>query len=147
MSTGRICCRQVDTAEPQESVRTAAQRMSNRSVGTLVVIDDENRPMGILTDRDLAVRVVGRGKDAATTQVADVMSEGVYTVTEDLPIEDALSRMRRETVRRLVVVRDDGSLAGIVSLDDILALLTDELRDIGDLLINEDNARRPVGAQ
>jgi len=121
--------------------------MSNRSVGTLVVIDDENRPMGILTDRDLAVRVVGRGKDAATTQVADVMSEGVYTVTEDLPIEDALSRMRRETVRRLVVVRDDGSLAGIVSLDDILALLTDELRDIGDLLINEDNARRPVGAQ
>ena len=137
MTIGRICCREVDTASPQESARAAAQRMGVRAVGTLVVLDAERRPVGILTDRDLAVRVVGTGRNADTTTVDEVMSERVHTAFEEKPIEDALALMRAQAVRRLVVVRRDGRLVGIVSLDDVLALLAEEFRDIGRLLENE----------
>jgi len=137
MTIGRICCREVDTAAPDESARAAAQRMGVRAVGTLVVLDAEQRPVGILTDRDLAVRVVGRGRNADTTSVAEVMSELVHTAFEEKPIEDALALMRAQAVRRLVVVRHDGTLAGILGLDDVLTLLAEEFRDIGRLLESE----------
>ena len=137
MTIGRICCREVDTADPQEPVRAAAQRMGARAVGTLVVLDPDDRPAGILTDRDLAVRVVGAGRDPNTTRVGDVMTASVHTAFEEKPIEDALALMRLEAVRRLVVVRRDGTLVGILSLDDVLTLLAEEFRDVGRLLRKE----------
>jgi CBS domain-containing protein len=138
MTIGRICSREVDTADPEEPVLAAAQRMAARGVGTLVVLDADKRPLGILTDRDLALRVVGVGRDARTTTVSEVMSADVHTAFEALPIEEALRLMRTQSVRRLVVVRRDGALVGLVSLDDVLALLAEELREIGGLLEQED---------
>lgn len=137
MSVGRICTREVDLADLEESVQVAAERMRTRNVGTLVVIDEEKRPIGIVTDRDLALRVVGTGLDSASTLVSQVMSALPDTVTEDTPIEAAISLMRRGSHRRLPVVDDSGHLLGLVSLDDILDLLSEEFQEIGRLVRKE----------
>src|SRR5579872_3008239 len=104
MSVGRICVREVDIAESDESVQAAAQRMHARKVGTLVVVDPARAPIGIVTDRDLAVRIVGEARDSGQTTVGEVMTRLPRTIHEDTPIEEALRAMRVGTFRRLPVV-------------------------------------------
>ncbi len=137
MSVGRICNREIDLAEPDETVQVAARRMNSRSVGTLMVLDMDSRPVGILTDRDLAIRVIGKELDPAETMVRDVMSKAPDCVHEDTSIESALSHMRSGPFRRLPVVDDGGKLVGLISLDDILDLLSEEFREIGRLVRHE----------
>lgn len=134
MTLARIAKRTVDTAEPEEDVRTAAQRMDARNVGALVVLDPERRPIGILTDRDLAVRVLAQGKDPHGTRVREVWTADPTTIREDLSVEEALSRMRARGVRRLPVVDEEGLLVGIVTLHDILGLIVEEFWELGGLL-------------
>jgi CBS domain-containing protein len=137
MSVERICVRQVDVARPDESVQTGAQRMLARKVGTLVVVDRLNQPVGIVTDRDLTVRVLAEGRDPAHTLLADVMTREVTCVSPETSIEDALRLMRAGSFRRVPVTDHSGRLSGLVSLDDILDLLSHEFRDIGRLLVDE----------
>jgi CBS domain-containing protein len=137
MSVARICLREVDLAEASESVLEAARRMRERRVGTLVIVDDAGQPVGLLTDRDLALRVVAAGGDPGAISVGDVMTAHPRTVSESTPIESALSLMCSGSFRRLPVINDDGKLVGIVSLDDVLALLAEEFELIGGLLERE----------
>lgn len=127
MTTGRICNREVDTAESHELVRVAAQRMGSRAVGTLLVLDSDRRPIGILTDRDLAVRVVGEGRDPNHARVGEVMTPDPRTVSELAPLEDAIAVMRVHGVRRVPVVTPKGELVGMLTLDDVLSLLAEDL--------------------
>lgn len=131
MSAGRICSRSTYLADPEESVQVAADRMKDENVGTLVVLDADRKPVGILTDRDLAVRVVAAGLDARKAKVAQVMSAHPRQVSEETPIEDAVATMRGLGVRRLPVVDAAGRLAGILSVDDVLELLVEELSNLG----------------
>lgn len=140
MTVARICVCEVDTASPHETVQVAAQRMHDRKVGILPVIDSQRRPLGVLTDRDLAVRVVAKGADPYSTTVEQVMTASVRTVHRTAPIEDALSLMRAGACRRLLVVDDNGQLQGLVSLDDMLGLLAAEFADIGRLIERESPA-------
>lgn len=134
MSTGRICSRSVVVVGPGESVREAARRMDQYSVGTLVVEEDEAL-LGILSDRDIAIRCVARDLDPDTDTVGDVMTSPVRSVEEATPIEDALALMAGAGVRRLPVVDvDDGRVIGILSVDDVLGLLSEEIATIGQLL-------------
>lgn len=137
MSVGRICMREVDYIEADESARTAASRMLSRNVGSLVVLDPKKRPVGLVTDRDLAVRVVAEARDPSQTPVSEIMSPAPKTVVEQTPIEDALSLMRAGPFRRLPVVDSEGVLVGILSLDDILDLLCEEFGFIHGLLSRE----------
>lgn len=137
MTIGRICVREVDLAEPEESVQIAARRMNSRNVGSLLVLDKDSHPIGIITDRDLAIRVVGKGLDLLGTTVREVMSKAPVSVREDTPIETALSLMRAGPYRRLPVVDQLGKLVGLISLDDILDLLSEEFREIGRLVRHE----------
>jgi CBS domain-containing protein len=137
MSVGRICLRDVDIAEGGESVLEVARRMRDRLVGTIVVVDGEGRPVGLVTDRDLTVRVLADGKDPRTTRVEAAMTREPKVVSEETPIEAALARMRAGAFRRLPVVNRDGKLVGILSLDDVLALLAEEFGQIGALLERE----------
>ncbi len=137
MSVGRICQRRVDVAKPDESVQSAAKRMLQRSVGTLVVTDDTDEPIGILTDRDVVLRVVATGKDARQVKVRDVMTREPTWIAEDRPIEEALATMRLNASRRLPIVDGNSKLVGIVSLDDVLKLLADEFAAIGDVVRQE----------
>ena len=137
MSVGRLCIREVDLADPDEAVQRAARRMLDRNVGCLVVLGSGGEPLGILTDRDVALRVVAEGRDGRATKVAEVMTRAPDAIHEDLPLEMALSHMRAGPFRRLPVVNNDGKLIGLISLDDILDLLAEEFREVGSLLRRE----------
>jgi CBS domain-containing protein len=137
MSIGRICSRDVDTADKQDSVLEAARRMRARQVGTLVVVDGQGRPMGLLTDRDIAMRVVAVGGDPSRTPVTEIMTAMPAVVLESASIESALGDMRVGRLRRLPVVNGEGLLVGIITLDDILTLLAEEFALIGGLIERE----------
>jgi CBS domain-containing protein len=134
---GRICCRDVDTIDRRETVTNVARRMAARGVGTLVVLDDRERPLGLITDRDLAVRVLAETRDPATTPVEAVMTREPKTVTEDTPIEDALALMKSGGFRRLPVIDRSGKMIGMFSLTDVLALSAEEFTMIGGILERE----------
>jgi len=137
MNVDCICQRDVDVAGADESVFAAAERMHQRTVGALVIVDDANAPIGILTDRDLVTRSLAAGRDAYTTTVRDVMTPRPKTVLLETPIAWALSLMKEGAFRRLPIVDGDGQLAGIVTLDDILLLFSDQLSQVGRLLARE----------
>ena len=108
--------------------------MRDRCVGTLAVLDANQLPVGILTDRDLVTRVMAAGKDPARLRIAEIITRPAETVREDAPIEDVLLQMRGARIRRMLVVDESGRLAGIVSVDDIVSLLSEEFGRVGHLL-------------
>jgi CBS domain-containing protein len=134
MSVGKICTRVTHTATPDETVRTAAARMGERGVGTLVVIGDGREPIGIVTDRDIAVRCVAAGLDPDEVSVAEIMSAPLNSIHEDMAIDAALRRMSGMHVRRCPVVDDAGALVGILAVDDVLDLLAEEMSAVGTLV-------------
>lgn len=137
MSIGRICVREVDTASPDESVAVAAERMHQRAVGTLVVVNNTDHAVGMVTDRDLVSRVLAKGRSPTETSVREVMTLAPKTVSEWTPIESALLIMRTGKFRRIPVVDHDNKLVGLISLDDILMLLAEEFSQVGRLLKRE----------
>ncbi|HVQ26096.1 MAG TPA: CBS domain-containing protein [Planctomycetota bacterium] len=134
MTVGRICRRDVDLVDPDTTARVAAQRMAARNVGSLLVADGRRHVLGVVTDRDLALRVVGRGLDPHLTCVGEVMTPHPDTVSEETSVEDALAVMRSRGVRRLPVLGPGGELAGVVSVDDVLVLLAEEFGDLSRLI-------------
>ena len=134
MSAGKICIRSVHVASPEESVREAARRMREADVGTLVVVDDSRSPVGMVTDRDLVLRCVAADRDPNATRVGSVMTTPVLCVSEATPIEEALRRMAAAGARRVAVTDDEGHLAGLLALDDVMELLVEEAEAIGRLL-------------
>ena len=136
MAVRDLCRRDVDTARYDESALDAARRMRDKQVGTVVVVDGE-RPVGILTDRDLTVRVLAAGLDPGKTRVSEVMTPSPTTVTEDTEIVAAIGHMRSGRFRRLPVVGPDGHLRGIIALDDVIGVVATELADVGPLLLRE----------
>lgn len=144
MSVGRICSQSVVTAGPGESIRDAARRMARFSVGTLVVtdLDQGEHPIGILTDRDIVTRCVAGGLDPSYNPVSSIMSVPVRSVGWHTPIDDALTVMAGEGMRRLVVTDADNRLAGILALDDVIEQLVTEADAIKRLLTS--HAPAPV---
>lgn len=144
MSAGQMCSRVVATATPAEAVRTAARRMAEHDVGTLVVVDGTRGvPVGMLTDRDLTIRCLAGNLDPDTTRVEDLMSRPVQQIDEHTPVSDAIHRMETAAVRRLVVVGDEGRVVGILSLDDVLHLVSQDVCAIG-ALVDKQRARVPA---
>ena len=125
-----VAVHQPVTARPTESIGTCARRMHDEHVGCLVVVEDSDGaafPVGVLTDRDIAIEVVAFGLDPATMTAGDVMSERPAVVEEDDDLLDALAHMRERGVRRLPVVRPDGALSGMLALDNLLEALGEEI--------------------
>ena len=133
MSVGKICVRTVVTARPEESVEAAAKRMEQYNVGTLVVVD-EKQPVGIVTDRDLVLRVLAKEGAPKELTVQAVMTSKLVCVPEHTPLEDAMNLMRGYQIRRLIVVNDTKELVGILTLDDMLELLGEEQEAIAGLM-------------
>ena len=103
----------------QMTVREAARLMGEEDVGSLPVVDEGERLIGIVTDRDVAVRVVGRGLDSDTTVVGDVASRDVVALTPDHDLDDALRLMAKEQVRRVPVVVQENQLVGMLAQADV----------------------------
>ena len=103
---------------PNEPVQQAARRMSELDVGSLPVCDND-RIVGIVTDRDITVRCTSQGDSPGETRVGDVMTPDIVFCFEDQDVDEAAKLMEREQVRRLVVLNRDKRLVGIVSLGDL----------------------------
>jgi CBS domain-containing protein len=123
------------TASPEESIENAARRMDARGIGSLVVVDAKERPIGMLTDRDIVLSSVRGSLDAAATPVREIMREPVTAVTAEAPIGVAIRFMRQYGVRRILVVnKRSGRLEGIVTADDVVQLLSHELSGAAELI-------------
>lgn len=117
-------------ATAEETARDAAIRMRDYHVGCVVVTAGAH-PIGILTDRDIVVRVIAAGLDPATTRIADVVTYDVTTVSRDAEVGTAAKLMRDHGVRRLPIVTGDGKVTGIVTADDLVAILAAQIHDVG----------------
>ena len=118
-TVGEIMSSPVVTATSSETVADVASRMVDEKVGSVVVVDGE-RPVGILTERDL-IRVASSGAEPSATKVSEWMTEDPDTVSPDTPIEDAFASLSEKGYRHIPVV-DDASLKGIVSLRDLMTI-------------------------
>lgn len=123
--------RDVHVADPEDSVAEVAVRMRDLGIGALIVVRGRH-PIGIVTDRDLAVRVLAERRDPRATRVRDVVTWDPIVVGLGDGIETAVSRMRDHGVRRLPIVDADGDVVGIVTADDVMTLLGRELADLGE---------------
>jgi CBS domain-containing protein len=117
------------TVTPNQSAGNVADVMTEEGVGS-VVVEEDDRPVGIVTDRDLVMKVIEPRADPAELTARDVMTEPPTTASKGQGILEATGMMYEHAVRRMPVVDDDGFLYGIVTLDDFLVLLTDELDNL-----------------
>ena len=131
---GTICQRDLDLIAPDDSVATAADRMRQRTVGSLIVVDAAKHPIGIITDRDLVIRALADAKDADSTPVSEVMTPDIVVATSDTSINSALRLMREGPFRRLPIVDKKGVLIGLVTIDDMLIRIGREFGEIGSLI-------------
>lgn len=122
MTVGQHCTRGCATARPGDTVREAAQAMDKEGVGCLVVVDEREHPQGIVTDRDLVLRVLRRGRPF-DTRVEEIMDGEVVCLSEETPLLTAFRRFRVEGLRRLPVVEASGRVVGIFTTDDALQIL------------------------
>jgi CBS domain-containing protein len=107
--------------------------METEAVGSVVIVENE-RPRGIVTDRDLAIEVLARERDFSSLTAADVMTEDVVTVDVESGVFEVIRTMRDSSVRRIPATDADGHIAGIVTFDDFVILLGRELQQLGDVV-------------
>jgi CBS domain-containing protein len=142
MQVSEILTREVETIRPETSAREAAQRMRSMDVGALPVCDGR-RLLGMVTDRDLTLRILAEGRDPNATPVQDAMTPDVCYAFEDDDVQRAAQIMKDNQIRRLPVVDRDKHLVGILAIGDIATHATDQLS--GDTLekISEPTHSKP----
>lgn len=122
-----MAVREVESVAAEASVKDCALVMRRKHVGSLVVVDGNNVPVGMITDRDLAIEVLAQGLNPDALTVGDVMTTPVAVAQEEENVIDALARLRERGVRRLPVVDAAGKLTGIVTSSNLLEELSMEL--------------------
>lgn len=138
MSIGSICSREVIIARASETLRTAAELMAKQGIGCIVVceLDEKSRriPTGILTDRDIVLASLRERKGLEELLIAEAMSRDPLVIHDSEEIDEAVERLRVHGVRRAPVVDAYGALVGVVSLDDLLEVIAEQLNDIAHLI-------------
>ena len=132
MHLTQVMSSNVQLANPDMSLCDAAALMQSGDIGSLPV-GDNDRLVGVITDRDIAVRAVAAGKDPRTTKVRDVMSEGVRWIYDDASTKEAAQLMSKHQIRRLPVINHEKRLVGIVSIGDV-AVECSEIRPAAEAL-------------
>ena len=140
MPISEICNREVVVVQRDDTALEAAKLMRQHHVGDVLVVEDRNGvrvPVGIVTDRDLIMEIMAPELDGLVITVGDIMAQELVTVKESTGIFEAIQYMRQMAVRRLPIVNEGGGLIGILTLDDLLELLSEELLEIAKLVRNE----------
>lgn len=112
---------------PEKGIRESARQMRVEHVGSLVVVDQDGKPIGMLTDRDITIEGVARGVDVDQTTVRDLMTAPVVTATESEGMVTALARMREFGIRRLPIIDSEGKLVGVVTNSNLIKELSELL--------------------
>jgi CBS domain-containing protein len=117
-----LMSRDLDFCTPDRSVQAIARMMADRNVGSIPVVNDTDHmvPIGILTDRDIVIRVVAPGLDPCSVRADQFMSLEIQTIRSNVPVSEAIALMQRHQLRRLPVVDDTGCLVGILSHADVI---------------------------
>ena len=149
MTAGEYCNREVIVTEKNISVTDAAMLMKQHHVGDLVVIEkqgDKTLPIGLITDRDIVIEVVAQQVDSDSLIIKDVMSTALVNAYENDTLLDVLSLMQNKGVRRVIVVDGQGRLQGLLTADDAIELIAEEMGNLSKLvkreLIREENEHR-----
>ena len=149
MPISEICSRDVVILSREDPVSEAAKLMREHHVGDVVVVEERDGarfPIGIVTDRDLVVEIMATELDPKVITVGDITLEELVTVKENVGIFEAVQYMGSKTVRRLPIVDERGALVGVLSIDDLLELLAEELVAIAKLVNyqrKKETRRRP----
>lgn len=140
MPISEICNTEVVTIRRNASIQETAQLMRERHVGDVVVVDEldgERMPVGIVTDRDIVIEVIAKGVALDKLTAGDIMSLDLITAQENDGVYETIQMMRVKGVRRLPVVNPRGGLFGILSVDDVIGLLSDEMGEVARLISHE----------
>lgn len=140
MSIKALCNRELVAVGRDDTVSKAAQLMRQNHIGDVLVVEkkqDATLPIGIVTDRDVVIEVVAPGLAPQVITVGDIMLPAIFTIDEDSSVFDAIRLMTSKGVRRLPVVKKDGNLVGIITLDDLLLLMAREFCSFAKLLTKE----------
>ena len=140
MPISEICNREVVIVQRNNTILEAAQLMRQHHVGDVVVVEDRGGvkvPVGIVTDRDLVVEIMAPAIDQKVITVGDIMVTELATVKENAGLSETIEYMRAKGVRRVPVVDKGGGLVGILTLDDLLELLAEELLALANLVRRE----------
>jgi CBS domain-containing protein len=130
MSISELCNREVIIIQRDETVLKAAKLMRQHHVGNVIVVDEHDGsriPVGIVTDRDVVVEVLAPELDPSVITVGDIMTPELFTAKKSMELFDAIQFMRSKSIRRLPVVNEADELIGILTLDDVLELLSEEM--------------------
>lgn len=122
----------VAVVEPETSAVVVAKIMRQHHIGALVVVDaqEKTHPVGIVTDRDLVLELMAEGLDPAVFTAGDIMTVDLVTASPDMDAMEAVQLMKKHRLRRLILTAPDGHLVGIITMEDVLELLTRELADL-----------------
>ena len=140
MTVGKICNREVIFIHKEASIPEAARLMREYHVGDLVVVREKTGkrvPVGIVTDRDIVLEVIAEGVDMDDVNVGDIMSDKLVTARESDGLLETIKVMRAKGIRRLPVVNDDNELVGILSVDDLIDLFSEQIVDLARLIARE----------
>lgn len=130
MSLQEFCRRSVVSISPRGSIVEACRLMESKNVGCMVVQED-GKLCGVLTDRDIALKVAGESRDPQGTKVGDVMTKNPVRISVDKGLQELTSLMHSSHVRRVPIVNGLDKVLGIVTLDDLIAVISDEMFEIG----------------
>lgn len=136
MIVGEYCNRVVIISSREASITEAAQLMRQYHVGDLIVTDasnGSNKPIGILTDRDIVIELIAREQDLASVTVGDIMSTELHTARETDDMMQTIQHMRNEGVRRMPVINVEGNLSGILTVDDVIDIIAEQLQGLAEL--------------
>lgn len=147
MRIGGISTLETVHCKRDASVLEAALMMRLHHVGDLVVVDEADGkllPAGILTDRDIVVSVVAEGLDASSIEAGDIMSAELLVASDDADVHETIERMRFKGVRRMPIVNSSGVLVGIVSSDDLIQFLADEMTELARIVIQQQSIEKQI---
>ena len=135
MEVAVVMSRKVVSVGPSDSVEKAAHLMREEDVGCVLVVDANQKPAGILTDRDVVVRGVALGRRLSDVHVEEVMTRNPFTTRRSEPVLLTAKRMADLLVRRLPVVDEEGHVVGVISVDDLLTVLITELSNVATSIV------------
>ena len=137
MSLGNLCRKDVVTVKPGTLVKEVTKLMEEKNIGSVIITDDKEM-FGIITDRDIALGIVNKDMNPQQTTVDELMTHNfVLVLREDIGLFEALEQVKKSAVRRFPVVGIDGNLKGIITIDDIITLLSKEMADVASIIENE----------
>jgi CBS domain-containing protein len=128
----KIINNRVVTVEPETKVADVARKMSDENIGAILVCDDDGKPRGIVTDRDIIIRCVAKNVDVNDCTVEQILSEPVETINETDGLFDCIQKMNVVGVRRMPVVDQTGKVIGVVSFGDLIDVLSRELTSLAE---------------